>query len=677
MTLAPLDTSVGVAIGNDAGWTLTFHDDTLQSTGTGFRSVIGPAKLTISRDDYYAEIEALLPGDFSAGRYTFTIEGLTDGDYADVHVDDVVRLYLYWRDTNGSPAGYLANVAGLTDLVGTVSEAALRNFLVAELVVTRVSRRAGTRRYETTIEARERVYVRLQRRALVQTLIADTYRDAAQKLVDGLEISVDYFGFTPSGTLAEQHAEHPGDDGASFDAGLSAADALSRLGKAIENVKRLYGRGMLLIRRGTLTVGSRPIPPTPNAIIDLSFRNGLIETVLDRPQPEPTPDDPAGAPSAGATRYHLTLKGRPDLSPGDVVRFRPAPDDVGKTTPSGIFTSLVGAVAGPLLVQGATETSVTLYVDSVQHKLGRTSAFATMISGVVIGVGDQALQPWDTTPGPGSAPAPSTTGHRGKSTSPVVHAAQAIKAVAADAAAAQRGTEIGEVRAVTTKLGAQPEPPSQTETVWRGLVTPDGRANQGRRLAIRRKQPAVCRGVAYATPFAWGMTGLVLPRYPGTRVVLLHRNGDPTDPVDLGALWESGEGPDSRPGDWWLILPAGIDADRRESIQDSEAEPGTWLGSVTQDLIDADGNRIIHVGELTIRAGELQDAGQRTQRAPLQQGITIEHATGDARITIDQNGKIVIEAAADLELVSKHGDIKLSAAQGSVDVSVANAMDVH
>jgi len=171
------------------------------------------------------------------------------------------------------------------------------------------------------------------------------------------------------------------------------------------------------------------------------------------------------------------------------------------------------------------------------------------------------------------------------------------------------------------------------------------------------------------------LCGLVVPRYPGTRVVLVHRNGQALQPVDIGALWESAQGPDTLAGDWWLILPAGIDDDKREKASGA-TQPKPWFKEVTNDLIDADGNRVIHVGELTIRVGKLTLAGDRPDRAPLKEGVTIEHAAGDARITIDKDGKIRVEANGDLELVSKQGDIALQAPQGSVNVSVADSMEV-
>ena len=71
-------------------------------------------------------------------------------------------------------------------------------------------------------------------------------------------------------------------------------------------------------------------------------------------------------------------------------------------------------------------------------------------------------------------------------------------------------------------------------------------------------------------------------------------------------------------------------------------------------MIDADGNRIIEVGRLTVRIGAafLQDAGTRptVEPAPLH----IEHKNG-GKIVIDQNGNINIEAKKDLMLLPLAG----------------------
>jgi hypothetical protein len=183
--------------------------------------------------------------------------------------------------------------------------------------------------------------------------------------------------------------------------------------------------------------------------------------------------------------------------------------------------------------------------------------------------------------------------------------------------------------------------PLQTEKLWRGLVADDGRAYAAARLAFD-KGGAPFAAAPYVSPFAWGQFGLVLPRYPGMRVLLAHRNGGDHDVIDIGALWEHGKAPASNPGDYWLILPAAIPAADRREVAD-EVEPKDPAGKASNDLIDADGNRIIEVGQLTVRVGaaSLHDAGTRptVAGAPL----SIEHASGSI-ITIDQDGNITIKS---------------------------------
>ena len=169
---AVADMLAPAAVGNDAGWALAFHKE----KPAEHWQIVEPPYLLIGRDDYYAQVEAALPGDFAAGKYTFVVEGMTDDHYRKVAVDDVVRLYLFWRDTNSSPAAYLANIAGLTDKLSDFSTSALEPFRVAELIVTKVSRKAGPRRYEATIEARERAFVRLQQKVLQATLEREDVR---------------------------------------------------------------------------------------------------------------------------------------------------------------------------------------------------------------------------------------------------------------------------------------------------------------------------------------------------------------------------------------------------------------------------------------------------------------------------------------------------------------------
>jgi hypothetical protein len=156
------------------------------------------------------------------------------------------------------------------------------------------------------------------------------------------------------------------------------------------------------------------------------------------------------------------------------------------------------------------------------------------------------------------------------------------------------------------------------------------------------------------------------------RVVMVHRNGDPDDAVDVGALWESGVGPDAEPGDYWLILPASVAAAQRAAIAD-DAQPEPPTGPATQDLIDADGNRVIEVGKLTIRIGRnaLRSAGERPPVAD--PPVAIEHESG-TRILIRDDGTVVVESASNLELRAKQ-DIRMKAK--NVIAEVEESFDVQ
>jgi hypothetical protein len=669
--LAPTQMLQKIAIGNDAGWALTFH----QEDGSG--AVSEEAALTLSSSDYYASIEASLPDGFGPGKYTFGIEGITDAHYAAIRggkgQPTVVRLHLFWRDANASVSGYLANLIGGAGLFGAPSGEALAGARVAELAITKVSRKVGARRYEAEIEARERAFMKLHDRPILETLRAGNIAAAVKRLCGDVGVSFETHGFSPDGSLPAGTGAAPGDDSVSFDHGITYAKAMADIGKAVESIVGKHGRGMLLIRDGKLHVGPRPIPPSDAPAHELAHDNGFVDSESQGSQPEPAAEDASPGETTARARYKLILKGRPDIRPGDVASFHPALED-GPTTPAGALGAVAGSFLGPLVGEPAAGPEITLYVNSVEHRLSRDSGFVTTLSGVEIRDGSAFTDAWDehAATGPGSAPGGS--GNRGGTAGAAASAARAIRTIAEDAAAGARLPEVGEVRAAHTS--GTTEPPSQTLTVWRGLDTPDGRGNQARRLPIRRHNPSVFDGVAYASPFAWGKCGLVLPRYPGTRTLLVQRNGQPRDPVDVGALWESGHGPDSEAGDWWLILPVDVPQADRGGAADSETPPEEHAGQVTNDLIDAEGRRTIEVGELTIRVGKdaLGSAGTRPAAPSDQDAITIEHTKEGAKITLKPDGTISIEAGKDIELAAPDGDIKMNAR--SVKVTVDQSMEV-
>jgi hypothetical protein len=669
--ISPSDVLGGNFIGNDAGWLLRFE-----------KSLGDEQAFEIGRDSYYAEIKASLPGGLEGGVYTFTIEGITDDHYAKIAQTygngshGIVKLYLYWRDTNASAAGYFKNIAGLTDTLGATKSSDLpEGSLVAVLQIVSVSRKLGARRYEATVEAREWIFERLSSRHCRSGKTEASTADAVKSLLeDGAKLDASAYTFYP----LTQRTDPPnvpvnvGTDVRQLVQGRTVLSLLHDLGGRMQEYSGAYGRGMFLIRQGRLHIGIRNIPlqELDPGLGRLTLTNGLLETeALDPIVTDPNFDFKANSeadtnPTKGPPRrqqFKLTLKGRPDLKPGDVVEFDAPPEDVAKSTRSVVDT--LRDLAGPVLpsLDGVFAHSTTLYVSAVEHKLGRTSGFTTTLTGVVIKKGDA----WDKHT-LGKHPQDDGEGQDGDG-NPESKAARALHDLVIDLIDTIGLPEVGEVREF--RSSAADDSPSQTERVYVGLAPGDGQANQARRLAIARPGQRDSKDTPYLTPFAWGKCGLVLPRYPGVRVLVDCRLGQRNDPIETGALWEHGKGPSSQDGDWWLILPVDVAAG---SLAD-DAAPPEFNGKVTQDLIDGKGDRVIEAGSFTIRVGkeQLKDAGQRP--SPVEDTITIEHQAKHAKITIRSNGDIEIDSANNLSLKAS-GDIQMEAT--NVVVKVSNSMDI-
>ena len=656
-------------IGNAAGWHLGFH---VAPAGI---PAPGPPFLQFGSDDYDGEIRATLPSGLDGGVYTFTVAGLIPDHYTPLAAvlntpsprpDLVVKLYLFWRDSSGI-GGYLGSLSGLGDALDRPTAETLGDSLVAVLTVQSIAQKVGTRRYETTIVARESVYDRLQRRLREAVVLP-----VDQALTAALTVYGNFTDFTNHGfgTTTESPPTGPAQPPPNLvlRKGTTITDALAHIGARKEEETGRYGRGLFLIRDGRLEVGVRRFPLQGTAK-DLTVAAGLVEVESLGPV-QTDPHYYAHHPEGSAPerrQFKLTLRGRSDLKPGDVVRFGSPPEE--SVAPAGFgVAGIVGdLLSSPLLpsLGAELEDPIRLYVTSVEHRLGRSSSFVTTVTGVEAAEG----QEWDSH----SAPVPDPQSSRGPQAAGDTLAAGAVRQTARDEAAARVLTEVGEVRAMTSASSGPAV--SQTLEVWRGLDGADGQPNQSRRLPILRPTGAPAPDIPYATPFAWGKCGLVLPRYPGTRVVVTHRDGRPDEAIDIGAIWESGHGPDSDPGDWWLILPVGLQPQSDRASLTREAQPQEHGGVATNDLIDAEGNRVIELGELTIRVGrdQLQNAGTRPARG-LEDGITIEHAATGAKIVMHPDGMIELEAKKNLELRAPDGDIVLQAK--NVKAQVDTAMEV-
>ena len=614
-------------VGNDAGWHLSFF------TAAGSNSLP-----SIGSSDYYASIEATLASGLEGGHYRFVIEGITNDHYGALHdvwkqknrVPLYVDLFLYWRDTSG-PLGYLSTVAGLTGTLDSLSSQLPDSARVARLIVTRVSRQVGARRYEAVIEARETVYEALRAIPLETPKATDEPLSAVSKVAKSLGVSVTPYPFGTSSDDPKPPAEPlPRQSGISL---------LRLFENGMERRSGRTGRGMFVIRDGVLYAGpGRPMPLCGGTAEALDDTTGLADVQTDRESWSSDSDDGSdGGTPKGRLRYTLTLKGRPDIKPGDKVAFA---DPFGNTAeangtpPTSLASALLGGTLSSIgSAMAAPDGTVEIYVSGVSHRLSRTEGFVTTVTGVRADHGDE----WDAVDPSGgrSDLDPGGSAH--------ADLAQTLERMNQDATT--EPLVVAEVRAAN--LQGSKEPPSQTVDVWSSQTPDDGVPRRARRLDIDRDAQVRRAGVSYLTPFAWGKCGLVLPRYPGTRVVLAHVGGEHDDPVDIGALWPSGHGPDTNPGDYWLILPAAVDPSSRQSVDDDDT-PDEPSEKATNDLIDADGARTIEVGRFTVRVYPNNLAAPGTRPAPPDSSndVVIEHENGSS-IVIDSSGNITITAAAD------------------------------
>jgi hypothetical protein len=662
----PVDPAAPRLVGNDAGWHLVFLVE-------GEDGRLGEEVLSRGRADYYATILATLPGGLDGGNYTVAIEGMTNEDYKLLTPHRgrlAVKLYLYWRDTS-SAVGRAASLAGLTDVVdrfGAGRDPGVRS-LVAVLKVTVLSRKVGARRYEVVIEAREWVYDRLTKR-LPESLSGKIGPLATAKAVaEALLGRGDFVKAHPDpDAQGSSSQEAPAEKKRTVEKGRTGIDHLLELGAAMENQapgRNRFGLGMYLIRDGVLHLGPDRLDVAGDTK-DLTPATGFIEvrpsgTVFTDAAFDPktaAPDEKA--PSRDL--FEITMKGRPDLKPGDFVNIALPAEETsdGSPNPRGWAAGvrdMASAAFGSADV--AAKPDRLVYVTGVSHRLSRTQGFVTTVYGVTTPDRDGTWYKHsaDTKSEP----------HRELDRSPDARAADAVRRLVRGGAD-RRFLEVGQVRAVHA---AGEDPPAQTEMIWRSLGIDDGDMYSATRVAFADDASAELTAMPYATPFAWGPCGLILPRYPGMRVLLEHRNGASSDPIDIGALWDWGRAPDAQPGDYWLILPAAIPKDQRASIT-GEDTPANPVGRATNDLIDADGNRVIEVGTLTIRVGadSLKDAG--TRPAGEASTIHIEHAKG-SKITIDQDGNVTVHSANDLTL-SATGRMTLDAS--AIKVKVSSTMDV-
>jgi hypothetical protein len=329
----------------------------------------------------------------------------------------------------------------------------------------------------------------------------------------------------------------------------------------------------------------------------------------------------------------------------------------------------------PGTIDPDAEPSVCRIVE-VSHRLSREQGFITTFHAVLLEGGDDG---WDRT-GTGRVREAAAPRQAGVPYSDSAHAAAStVNAVVGDLIG--RAHSASRARpAVIHDHAVSADVPRHSSDIWYSDAAPDGLAGAAQRVPVTEAAHAELRQVPYLTPFAWGGYGMVLPRYPGTRVVLANVGGGPGDFVDIGALWPRDSGPAARPGDYWLALPVAIP--EREHLRDPDRQlPDD--GPATHDLIDADGTRVIETARFVLRVtdGLTRVPGRPVPDDGLGDGtVLIESRSAGggtpARIVLRDDGSVTVTGSSITFDTQGQGDIDLKANNVRVKLHGSGTMDV-
>jgi hypothetical protein len=660
-----------VTPGTVPAWAVVFRDEQSQQ------------KRVIGSDTYNGSVSATLPIGLNGGSYEVVIEGMSSEDYAWLRrptgASLSADLHLWWKDAPSGVLGGLARFTGLDNPLGALTLEPPGHSLVATIRVDRVSRRPGPRRIEVVASGRELVLAQLTERRVAGSCIT-TFEKAVHEVAE--RVPVRGYG------LDSARPVPGGPDFVAVPSG-TADQALAAVIGQLQTALGLYSQPVAMIRDGVLHLGAWTPPPArqddPGPAItsrldverSLDDDSGLlsIERGADTPRDTRLPDGVFG-PRPPRRTFSVVSLGRPDLKPGDTVSLVLPPEDFTVVEPPSIGATLLTSV--PSLAFGVIDENpppTLCRVLEVSHKLSREQGFITTFRSVVL---DPVDNGWDR-PGPGPvrpAAAPRTVGVSFPDSAHGV--ASTVGAVFDDKVARALAGTRSRPGVIHDHAGAAAGARNSSE-VWAADVASDGRAGTAQRAPVTAAVHAELREVPYATPFAWGSFGLVLPRYPGTRVVLANVGTDAGDFVDVGALWPRDGGPQAQPGDYWLALPVGIA--EREHLSDPEHQlPDD--GPATHDLVDGDGTRVIETSRFVLRITDRLTAVPNRPVAGDDLGpgsVLIESRSTQggtsARIVLKDDGSITVTGTSITFDTQGQGDIELKAS--NVNVTLAGGtMDV-
>lgn len=617
-------------VGFQAGWALVFHKD-----DDGFPDRTSEP-LLLTHTNHRLEVKTDADDRLRGATFEIVLDGLPDKEYDAIAAGNYVHVEIrlgWWDLKRGLVRSALAALGAPPP--GGLEDKDDGFHAVLEGRVLSVERSHGEFTYRTRFSGIDAAYHRMQ----VQKPKLDTGQ--ATRTVVGYA----------TGLCTENRKVNVPVRGAGQDIELDGELDIGADGSVVQALRELsrlsHGGGSRLevpmfLRAGELHVGYWRKPVEGGRSWELTPATGLVES---RPVFEPDPDavskdSPFAAPAV--RRFDLTLLGRPDIKVGDMVRA-----DLPNPSPASMTGTLAGSVLGPLgdAVKGvaagfkaAAPPDLKEYgVIGVHHRLSPAEGFVTRLT-VELRFEDEKK---------GLCP-------RSGSSDEVTRLASTLAEQRRRAGLEQRSHGVGLVRrqdvAPTFRDGH--DVASQTLALDEGLA--ETAAPNVPCKAQPAETPTRLTDKPYLTPYAFGGTGLVVPHYPGMRVVSLHYGGERQNAVVTGALWETGSAPRSHLGDWWLSLPTNLagTGDKGESAGDPATAPRP-TGAASHDLIDGEGGRVIQVRGLTISIGEalMKPVGERPDDAQANQ-VVIENAAAKARISIDDKGNIEISTGADLTLAA-------------------------
>jgi hypothetical protein len=619
------DTAV---VGFDAGWTLAFH----AAAPDGAPLPATPDDLVLSRTGHAASLRVDAEAAWRPATFEATVDGVTEQDLHRMIRERLVyvTLKLGWRDLGSGFMAGLATAAATFTGGLTRDDDDLVEVMTAR--VRRVERLHGDVRYRTRIAGVDARFHLLQvRDAPVEGAEAGQNLQDYVRRVAGAATSVLLQGTAgPCSQAIDEPINLP--------EGIKAADAVGRL--VTQVVGHPVDRRTAYLRSEGLWLDHLQGEGETVPSHDLTLATGVVTTrplVEDRTLDDPALD-PFAAEAATVTRAEVVLRGRPEIEIGDVVRLEldlPAPGD----PPSVVSTNPLGPLGDAVVGVGQAFTATTppdlkpFRVVAVQHRLGPADGFATTLTV------EEAATAVGSRPAGGSEADRVASALGSRSTGGDRHPAAPLRLGAnvgvvgrqTPSSPPAEGRFVRRPQRVDVQEGLAPRPTAGGPPI---VVNRPVRAPYGERQHRVENKP-------YLTPFAFGKTGLVVPHYPGQRVLDVHLDGLEADAIVAGSLWKDGQEPVSDPGDWWLNLPVGWET--RESSDDPATASVPTGGEATNDLTDGDGGRVIEVKGLRISVGPdaLGTAGTRPTAAAADE-VLIEHPTGGASIAIDSDGNITI-----------------------------------